>query len=65
MSDPVLGNSARWHSTSPLYGEDLDVPLVPSAAATIWRLGLGPMGELCFSAVTLAVTIGDASRHDL
>ena len=65
MSDPVLGNAARWHSTSPLYGEELHM------LAHVWWHGnmwahRGAAGLLS-DAVARAhlVGSGDASRHDL
>ena len=68
MSDPVLGNAARWHSTSPLYGENVPLLLVPDATMWHWRWsGLGPIGGFLFSAVNVVVMHGDldAPRHDL
>lgn len=70
MSDPVLGNSARWHSTSPLYGESLlrehlaysGGPVIPTdhAAATF---GLDVARAYV---VTLHGSVSlDAPRHDL
>lgn len=65
-SDPVLGNATRWHSTIPLYGENVPPMLVPDAS--MWRgwwSGLGPIGGFLFSAINTVVMIDDASRHDL
>lgn len=73
MSDPVLGNAARWHDTSPLYGEDVGVPFVPYDAASGWRLALMVnIGQAVSRASVVTVhggehggAIVDASRHDL
>lgn len=60
-SDPVLGNATRWHSTSPLYGEEIWIPQ--------W-FGMGVFWEGAshgvFARMTDAVCpLPDASRHDL
>ena len=70
MSDPVLGNAARWHSNSPLYGESLwrehlaysGGPIIPTAhPAAMFGLDVARA-----YVVTLHGSVSlDAPRHDL
>lgn len=69
MTDPVLGNAARRHSTSPLYGEDLTHnPLAYSGGPRLAQNPTHDIGQLVARAYVVTLHGGvilDASRHDL
>lgn len=68
MTDPVLGNAARWHDTSPLYGENLTVPFGGTDGTISWHwTGLATIGQFVARAFVSTGDGGglDASRHDL